>query len=150
MTIRTMTPDDYDQVHALWMRTPGMGLNATDDSREGLERYLSRNPRTCFVAVDEEKGGAVIGVIVSGHDGRRGYIYHTTVDPAYRGRGIGSALVERAMEALEREGIHKVAMLVFKDNRLGNDFWERRGFTVRQDVAYRNRNIHELEVIVPR
>lgn len=83
MKIRLMNIEDYEQIYSLWVNTPGMGLNNLDDSREGIERYLKRNPNTCFVA--EEKG-TIIGVIISGHDGRRGFIYHTTVAVDYRGR----------------------------------------------------------------
>ena len=89
--IRVMTPIDYDAVYQLWRNTPGMGLNSTDDSREGIERYLRRNPTTCFVA---EEDGQLVGVIMAGHDGRRGYIYHTAVLQDYRGRGIGRSLVD--------------------------------------------------------
>lgn len=141
MQIRRMTLSDYDQVYALWRDTPGMGLNATDDSREGIEKYLLRNPNTSFVAED---GGEIVGVILAGHDGRRGYIYHTAVRPADREKGVGSLLTERAMAALEAEGIHKAALVVFGRNHVGNDFWEKRGFPRRDDLVYRNRAIHDL------
>lgn len=85
--IRIMTPDDYDAVHACWMACAGMGLNTIDDSREGIIRYLERNPNTCFVS---EQDGTITGAILAGHDGRRGYIYHTAVNPAYRHQGIGT------------------------------------------------------------
>jgi N-acetylglutamate synthase len=144
MELRRMTPDDYDRVYALWLNTPGMGLNTTDDSREGIEKYLSRNPGTCFVA---EAGGEIVGVILSGHDGRRGFIHHTAVKASERNKGIGSGLVEKAMEALEKEGIQKVALVVFGRNQIGNAFWEKRGFTRRDDLSYRNRAIRELKRI---
>ncbi|MBQ2953926.1 MAG: GNAT family N-acetyltransferase [Clostridia bacterium] len=141
MEIRLMTPDDYDAVHDLWLHTPGMGLNATDDSREGIARYLRRNPTTCFVAARE---GCIVGVIMAGHDGRRGYIYHTAVRPECRRQGIAAQLVRHALDALEAEGIHKVALVAFARNEQGNAFWERMGFTRRDDLTYRNRSIHEL------
>lgn len=142
--IRPMTPEDYGSAYELWLHTPGMGLNTTDDSREGIDRYLKRNPATCFAA---EAEGAVVGVILAGHDGRRGYVYHTAVRPEYRRRGVGSRLVEAALEALEREGIRKAALVVFSKNRDGNAFWERLGFSERNDLTYRNRSIHPLERI---
>ena len=135
MEIRRMRPGDYDRVYALWMSCKNMGFNDLDDSREGIEKYLNRNPGTCFVA---EEGGALMGVILSGHDGRRGFIHHMAVAEAYRRRGVGKALVERALAALRAEGIHKVALVAFKYNQAGNDFWERMGFTVRDDLNYRN------------
>ncbi len=141
MTIRIMTIEDYEGIYDMWIHTPGMGLNNLDDSKEGIGQYLKRNPTTCFVAEENE---TIIGVIMSGHDGRRGFIYHTTVHPDYRRQGIGKALVNHAMEALEREGIHKVALVVFGRNETGNAFWEQLGFVGRDDLIYRNRSIHEL------
>lgn len=141
MKVRLMTVDDYQEVYSLWLRTPGMGLNNVDDSREGIEKYLRRNPGTCFVAEDD---GRLIGVIMAGHDGRRGFIYHTTVDVDYRRQGLGRRLVEHVLKALEAEGINKVALVAFGRNELGNAFWEQAGFTAREDLVYRNKSIHEM------
>jgi ribosomal protein S18 acetylase RimI-like enzyme len=142
--IRVMTATDYDGVYDLWLNTPGMGLNSSDDSREGIERYLERNPSTCFVAVDD---GRITGVIMSGHDGRRGFIHHTAVLPEYRNRGIATALAEKAMKALEVEGINKIALLCFRKNEVGNAFWEKAGFTVRDDLVYRNKELKKLDYL---
>lgn len=142
--IRLMTLADYPKVYALWLHTPGMGLNTMDDSEAGIAKYLQRNPTTCFVA---EEDGQIVGVILSGHDGRRGYIYHTAVLPEYRGRRIGKELVQSAMAALEQEGIHKVALVVFSRNENGNRFWEHMGFTFRDDLVYRNKSLHDMERI---
>ncbi len=142
--VRTMELGDYEKVYNLWAHTAGMGLNTTDDSKEGIAKYLARNPNTCFVAED---GGELVGVIISGHDGRRGFIYHTAVKEEFRRQGIGQQLVSSALAALEQEGIHKVALVVFGKNKTGNLFWEKAGFTVRDDLVYRNKNIHELERI---
>lgn len=141
MEIRKMTICDYDEVYALWLSCTGMGLNNLDDSREGIGRYLRRNPDTCFVAVREQQ---IVGVILSGHDGRRGFIHHTAVHPDCRGTGIGTALVTAALEALRGEGINKVALVVFERNSGGNAFWEKLGFTAREDLVYRNRALTEL------
>lgn len=136
-----MTIDDYDKVYELWINTPGMGLNDLDDSKDGIEKYLKSNPKTCFVAVKEN---SIVGVIISGHDGRRGYIYHTAVAVSERKQGIGSALVNAAFTALEKEGINKVALVVFSRNDTGNHFWEKCGFTKRNDLIYRNKQIKNL------
>jgi len=144
MNIRVMKIGDYDAVYALWLRCSGMGLNDLDDSREGIGKYLKRNPDTCFVAEDE---AGIAGAIMAGHDGRRGYIYHTTVDPQKRGLGIGCALVQRAIAALHDQGIHKAALVVFSRNEAGNAFWEKMGFASRVDLTYRNIALDEMKRI---
>lgn len=141
MEIRLMQISDYDQVRTLWQNTPGMGLNDKDDSPEGIAAFLKRNPETCFVAVERDE---IVGVILSGHDGRRGFIYHTAVALNQRKNGIGSALVEAALAALRTEGIKKVALVAFAKNELANQFWEKRGFSLREDLAYRNKALAEL------
>ena len=141
MNIRTMTINDYEAVYALWLSCAGMGLNNLDDSWEGIDKFLKRNPDTCFVA---ENDTGIVGVIIAGNDGRRGYIYHTAVHPEYRTQGIGKALVEQAMEALNFCGINKAALVVFERNDTGNAFWERMGFAAREDLVYRNKEITEL------
>lgn len=140
MKIREMKISDYEAIYDLWIHTPGMGLNEIDDSREGIDKFLKRNPTTCFVAEEQKK---VVGVIMSGHDGRRGFIYHTAVRQEYRNQGIGRALVEATLKTLEKEGIRKAAMVVFDRNETGNVFWEKMGFTERTDLVYRNRTIRE-------
>lgn len=144
MIIRKMNIDDYDSVYALWLSCAGMGLNDVDDSREGIERYLLRNPDTCFVA---EKDGRTAGVILSGHDGRRGYIHHTAVSPDHRREGVGERLVNAALAALRECGITKTALVVFERNETGNAFWERMGFEGRDDLVYRNKALVEMKRI---
>ena len=141
MEIRKMKIEDYEAVYQLWLSCKGMGLNTVDDSRDGIERFLQRNPDTCFVA---ERDSKIVGVIMAGSDGRRGYIYHTAVSPDQRRQGIASKLVDAAMTALENIGITKVALVVFDRNSDGNAFWEKSGFTVREDLVYRNKTIAEM------
>ena len=111
--LRKMTIEDYEALLALWQSTPGLGLRSLDDSRDGLGRFLRRNPETCFVA---DADGALTGAILCGHDGRRGYIYHTVVRPDCRGQGLGAALVARAVEALRAEGITRVCLNIMETN----------------------------------
>ena len=136
--IRLMNPEDFDAVYALWLSTPGMGLNDIDDTPEGIARFLARNPGCCFVAEQEEQ---IVGVILSGHDGRRGFIYHMAVHPSARNQGIGTSLLDHATAALHAQGIHKAMLVVFKHNELGNAFWEGQGFFSRTDLVYRNREL---------
>jgi N-acetylglutamate synthase len=140
MEYYVMQERDYDEAYALWTSTPGMGLRSLDDSREGIETFLSRNRRTSFVCRERDR---LAGVILCGHDGRRGYIYHAAVHPDFRRRGIGSELVRLALDALKEEGIKKAALVVFASNEEGNSFWESRGFTLREDLSYRNRTLDE-------
>ncbi len=141
INIRTMTISDYDAVYVLWTSCKGMGLNNLDDSREGIERFLLRNPETCFVA---ESGGKIVGVIITGHDRRRGYIYHTAVNLEFRRQGIAKQLVDTALSALKKQGINKVALVVFDRNNDGNAFWEKIGFSPREDLVYRNKSLTEI------
>ena len=136
-----MNISDYEQVYQLWISCAGMGLNNLDDSKEGIERFLNRNPETCFVAEKEQK---IVGVIIAGNDGRRGYIYHTAVNPDDRNQGIATKLVNKAMEALKASGINKIALVVFSKNIGGHAFWEKIGFTSREDLIYRNKTITEM------
>lgn len=138
-----MTISDYEKAYELWANTAGMGIRSLDDSKQGIEKFLKRNPTTNFVAVIDDK---VIGVILSGHDGRRGYIYHTAVDIKYRGNGIGKSLVNKVLEALAKESINKAALVVFKDNDIGNTFWHSMGFEERVDLNYRNKSINNKNI----
>ncbi len=141
MQIRKMQMADYESVFALWQSCSGMGLNNLDDAKEGIARFLERNPDTCFVAELEQQ---ILGVILIGNDGRRGYIYHTAVSPQRQKQGIGTLLVHTALAALQKIGIHKVALVVFSKNENGNAFWEKQGFTVRKDLTYRNLALTEM------
>ena len=139
--IRKVTIEDYDQLLALWNSTEQSrrALNPVDDSREGIERYLKRNPDTCFAAVSD---GKIIGVILTGHDGRRAIIHHMCVHPDYRRMGIAGRLVKEAEQALQKEGIQKIFGLVFKDNDTANAFWESQGYSLRTNLNYRNKSLN--------
>ena len=139
-----MIIEDYDDVYRLWTLTKGMGLNNLDDTKTGINIFLQRNPNTCFVATFHNE---IIGTIISGHDGRRGYIYHTAVSEKFRKKGIGQKLVTSSLSALKTEGINKVALVVFSRNKLGNLFWEKIGFRKREDLIYRDKTINEMEKI---
>ena len=134
MLIRNMIPNDYDSMMTLWTSSPDIGVNP-DDNREYIEKFLVRNPCTSFVAVEDDN---IVGTVMAGHDGYRGYIHHTCVSEKFRGNGIGSLLVKAAVDALKTEGINKVFLVVFKTNENGNAFWEKQGFKIREDLYYRD------------
>lgn len=140
--IRELTLEAYPELLALWQNTPGMGLRSLDDSREGIARFLQRNPGTSFAAYE---GGRMAGAILCGHDGRRGYLYHTAVLPEYRGRGIGSALADAAVQALRREGITRVCLNVMEDNEPGKAFWRSLGWEKKEFLGFYSRSVTDRE-----
>ena len=144
MLIRPMVIEDYDRVFDLWLHTPGMGLNDVDDTREGIARYLRRNPTSCFVAENE---GQIVGVMLGGHDGRRGFIHHAAVAASHRKQGIGEQLSRQVLAALRAEGITKVALVAYTHNQVGNRFWDQQGFLVREDLVYRDKTLRAFEKI---
>ena len=141
ISTRLMTIDDYNNAYELWIGVPGIGLNNSDDSFEGFRRYIERNPNTSFVAED---AGRIVGAVLAGHDGRRGFLYHAAVLPQYRNRSIGRRLIDLVLNALEQERISKVGLLAFRENETGNAFWEKIGFGARDDCTYRDKMIREI------
>lgn len=138
--LRLFLLDDYEKVYAMWTQTEGIGLRALDDSREGIEKFLKRNPSTCFIY---ENDGEIIGVIMGGHDGRRGFIYHAVVLPDFRGRGIGKELTEAVCTALKEEGIHRATLVAKRSNETGAAFWRNLGWEDRDDLIYFNKSLNE-------
>jgi len=121
---REFTIEDYDATLELWRRVEGLDV-AEGDDRETISRFLKRNHGLSRVATD---GSRIIGAALCGHDGRRGYIYHLAVDPAYHGRGIGKQLMNECLKGLKRAGLQRANILVAKDNPRGRDFWRRNGW----------------------
>lgn len=126
----------YDEAVALWKRTPGMGLSAADE-REPMASFLVRNPGLSFTAWS---GSALVGTILCGTDGRRGFLYHLAVDSAYRRRGVGSRLVGRSLAALKAAGIDKCHLFVITENASGAAFWNQAGWTLRTDILTYSKN----------
>lgn len=141
--LRIMRIEDYEQVYALWKQIHGFGIRSVDDSREGIARFLKRNPETSVVAIED---GKIVGAILCGHDGRRGCLYHVCVDADYRMRGIGKSMVVFAMEALKKEKISKVSLIAFTKNDIGNAFWNEIGWTKRLDLNYYDFTLNEENI----
>ena len=129
--IRTMTARDFEAVRSLWRETEGLGLDEYCDSRRGLARYLKRNPGLSFVACD---GDRIVGAVLSGHDGRRGYLHHLAVAGTHRKRGIGKALVARCLRSLAKQRIPKCSIHLFERNAAGRAFWRHNGWNLRTDL----------------
>jgi len=128
--IREMTAGDYPQVIELWRACEGIGLSA-DDTQEGIGSYLSHNPGLSFVA---EQEGQVVGAVLVGQDGRRGYLNHLAVKPSHRNLGIGSELVRASLSALRAMSIRKCHIFVFADNLGVLTFWKKVGWEERSDL----------------
>ena len=141
--IRKMTIEDYDGLYALWMTIKGFGICSVDDSREGVEIFLKRNPDTSVVAIAD---GQIVGGILCGHDGRRGCLYHVCVREDYRRLGIGKAMVVYCMNALKAEKINKVSLIAFTKNDVGNAFWNTIGWTKRLDLNYYDFTLNEANI----
>ncbi|MEM6855327.1 MAG: GNAT family N-acetyltransferase [Planctomycetota bacterium] len=129
-SIREMLVADYAEVRELWGRLEGMRLEAAD-SEAGVTRYLTQNPGLSFVATE---GDRIIGSVLCGQDGRRGYLQHLSVTPEYRNRGVGSALLAAAAEAFARHELHEIRIFVLRDNSEGLEFWRKRGWDHRYDI----------------
>ncbi len=143
-TIRAMTIEDYRGLHDLWMTIHGFGIRSIDDSKEGVERFLKRNPTTSVVAISEQ--GEVVGGILCGHDGRRGCLYHVCVREDFRRHGIGKEMVVFCMNALKAEQINKVSLIAFTQNDIGNAFWNCIGWTKREDLNYYDFTLNEENI----
>lgn len=135
--IREMTIADYASVYQLWSNSEGIGLSDAD-SKEGIKRFLARNPELSFVAVE---GGQIVAAALCGHDGRRGYIHHLATVKAHRHKGIGRSLVGRCMYALMRIGIGKCHLFVFGDNREAIKFWEKVGYAQRVELQMMSQQV---------
>lgn len=136
--ILPFTMDSYPEVMALWQASEGIGLSSAD-SEERIAFYLDRNPGMSFIA---KSAGKVVGAVLCGHDGRRGYLHHLAVDQAFRQHGIGQTLVEKCLQALQALGIQKCHLFLIETNLEGRKFWKKVGWTLRRDIAVMSKNIH--------
>jgi ribosomal protein S18 acetylase RimI-like enzyme len=137
LVIRGFTLADYDAAYALWTATEGVGLSQADEPRN-IARFLERNPGMSFVAED---GGRMVGAVLCGSDGRRGFLHHLAVDRAHRRSGVGRRLVERCVSALSAAGMRKCHIFVLADNVDGQRFWRSIGWEVRTTLIVMSRDV---------
>lgn len=123
-----MTAADYDEVLALWRQSEGVGAA---ESHQEFEMYLARNPGLSVVAREQ---GRIVGAVLCGHDGRRGYLYHLAVAASHRGQGIGRAIVQHCLDQLRKVGVRRCTIFLLVDNHEGEKFWRRLGFRERTDL----------------
>ena len=129
--IKDFTIDSYEDVFALWQQCEGVGLGESD-SKDNILLFLNRNPGMSFLAETENK---LVGAVLAGHDGRRGYIHHLAVLPDHRKMGIGRMLVDNCLKVLKKAGILKCHIFIFNDNVNGQKFWKSIGWTHRNDIC---------------
>ncbi len=138
-SLDVMTIADYDEVLALWQITEGVGLNESD-TRANIAKFLQRNPDMSFIA--RSSSGDLIGAVLCGHDGRRGYLHHLAVAKAQRGQGLGKSLLNACLTALKKEGIIKCNIFVYAHNEAGQSFWKHFGWNPRTDLLVMQQNIN--------
>ena len=124
LTTREFVLDDYDGAIALWMAEEGIEV-CEGDSREEISEYLKRNPGLSRVA---EAGGKIVGAVLCGHDGRRGWIYHLAVAQTNRRQKVGKLLLDACVNGLRAAGLKRAIILVAGDNPGGHQFWLRNGW----------------------
>ncbi len=138
--ILEMTMDDYEDAVALWKRCPGVGLSDADSSC-AINRFLEKNPGLCFAA---KQDGTLVGTVLCGSDGRRGYLYHLAVDPGIRRMGLGQKLVQKALDALKEQNIQKCHLMIFATNDAARYFYEVTGWKLRKDIE-----VFSFDVVKP-
>lgn len=149
--LRSMTDGDIQTVLDLWFGTDGLMMRSID-SEPSIRRFLERNPGLSFVAEvvgevrDPAQSGtgpspAIVGAVICGHDGRRGYLHHLAVEPRFRQKGIGRSLADRCLSALEAIGITKCHLFVRAINPEAVGFWRKVGWHMRDDTHMLSRNL---------
>lgn len=151
MTVRRMRSGDIRACLELWRATEHMGISGAD-SPGRLRRFLARNRGLSRVAVIHDDHGreALVGSLIIGHDGRRGYLYHLAVHHRHRRQGIARRLVTSGIQALQRDGIERCHLMLFSDNETGRSTWRRLGWTERTDIAIMSRDIPVSALDEPR
>ena len=134
---REFAIEDYEAALSLWQRVEGLDI-AEGDDQESIRRFLKRNRGLSRVATD---GSTMVGAVLCGHDGRRGYIYHLAIDPKYRGRGLGKRLIDECLEGFKRAGLQRANILVAKDNPRGCEFWRHCGWEDLDGAAAMGRDV---------
>ena len=135
--ILIMQTDDYSGALNLWQSLPGLGLSSAD-KQDSINHFLERNPNTCFIAKD---GDRIIGTVLGGSDGRRGYLYHLAVHKEYQRLGLGRQLSEKCLASLKSQGSQKCHIFVIRSNKAGLRFWEKLGWLLRKDILVMSKDL---------
>jgi N-acetylglutamate synthase len=136
--IRLMRPADHEEAYRIWKSSPGVNLTLAD-TKPYIKFYMKRNPGLSFVAVNNT--GKVIGTVLAGYDGRRGYIYHVSVIKSWRKKGVGADLMKKCIAGLKKAGMERCSILVDTKNAKAKKFWEKQGWYYRKDLVMMQKNI---------
>jgi ribosomal protein S18 acetylase RimI-like enzyme len=124
-------PADYEQVFKLWKSIEKGVHVGRSDTLDEIKKKIARDPDLFLVA---ELNGNIIGSVIGGFDGRRGLIYHLAVSASFRGKGIGSCLMDEVESRLRAKGCLKCYLLVTEDNLEVADYYQRRGWQAMDTV----------------
>ncbi len=130
-SIRPLVASDVPACILFWRETEGLVIRKESDGPESIERFLNRNPGMSFVAEDQ---GEIVGAVLCGHDGRRGYVYHLAVRADHRRARCATALVDAAWQALKAEGITRCHAYVRARNLTAMKFWDQYDAELRRDI----------------
>jgi N-acetylglutamate synthase len=134
---RPMKIEDYEGSYALWKNLEGLGLSSAD-SFEAINVFLDRNPAYSHVAMD---GDVIVGTVLCGHDGRRGYLHHLAVAKNHQKSGIGKNLFKLCFEKLAEVGIKKSHIFVVADNENAIQFWKKNGWEHRDYLIIMSKQV---------
>jgi ribosomal protein S18 acetylase RimI-like enzyme len=129
--IRPATAGDEAAVVRLW-REAGLVVPYNDPSHDFMFA-VSGDSSDVLVGVDRAQ--AIVGAVMVGHDGHRGWLYYVASDPAHRGLGIGRRMIAAAEGWLKDRGIRKVQLMVRESNAGVVNFYERLGYDVTPRVV---------------
>jgi len=128
--LRSYLPPDREGLVRLWS-VCGLVRPWNDPDRD-IDRKLARDPENLLVV---EHDGEVVGSVMVGYEGHRGWVNYLAVDPDHQGRGLGRRLMERAEEILGQLGCAKVNLQVRSSNEAAIGFYRRIGYSVDDSVS---------------
>lgn len=128
--LRLIQDHDYPKLIQLWKSAGCIEVRQTETPAM-LVNFLKRNSGCNYAAYAENQ---LVGAVLAGHDGWRGYLYHMAIHPDYRQQGLGTKIVNAAVEAIQRSGITHIHCLVKRDNIIAQQFWEKCGFDARDEL----------------
>ncbi|MFX0031532.1 MAG: GNAT family N-acetyltransferase [Candidatus Hodarchaeota archaeon] len=130
MEIEKFTIENYENIVQLWKK---VDLSITSsDSKEEIERMIKKNPNLSLIS---KIGGKIVGVVMGGFDGRRGYVHHLAIDPKYQKKGFGRKLMDELMERFRQKKVHKVHLFIEKRNKDVITFYQKLGWEMRNDLV---------------